>query len=257
MTKEISKIPDYAKECIQWEVSGAKDFQFLASFMEMQSQAEKLHGAALALAIWMAYKHWDNCPSEMGSKFDYNCDKFVLFYSGKIDVNSYRRIGKLLDGMRTGEVEIPKQVELLDAKRDPILDEETDSPVQIEVTMDFVTTHKNAFTKLVIGHHKATSEEGFSKEDWGLLFNPDVTVEQFRQHLLSGEGYGWPDNPGRFKAWQDGYCVMVSEAGKTEALIDTYGLNLEALEDGNPLVLKAYGMVCQSLRMKNEYEGDF
>ena len=265
---EISKVPDHVAQCAQWEEqanAGNADYQVLSAFVQSHAESERLHGTALAYALWLGYKYWDQCPEEIGVKYDFDCIKWATAYSGKSEnvIPQYRRVGELFEDMREGTVAVPEKVMLVDGRGDLILEHavsDTDGleePVPIEVVTDIYSPNI-PMSKLLISRSKARSDEGLTVTDWGMIFNPGVTVEQYRQFLLQEDaGYGWDDDPNRFRCWLDGHCILASEGGKTEAVVDAHGVNLEALEAGDPVALKAFDKICRCLGLENEYESDF
>lgn len=260
MTMEISKVPTHIVQCTQWEEqakAGDADYQVLSVFVQQHAESERLHGTALAYALWLGHKYWDECPAEVGVKYDWDYTKWAMAYSGKPEgvISQYRRVGELFEDMQTGTVPVPEKVLLVDGQGDPVLETEDESP--IEIVTDIYSPNI-PMSKLLISRSKARSDEGLTETDWGMIFNPDVTVEKYRQFLLQeDDGYGWEPDSSKFRAWVDGYCVMVSERGMTEALVDAYGLNIEALEAGDVVVHKAYDKLCKCLGIDNEHASDF
>ena len=265
---QISKVPEHVVQCTKWEEqakAGDADYQVLSVFVQSHAESERLHGTALAYALWLGYKYWNDCPVEIGINHDFDYIKWATAYSGKSAgmIPQYRRVGELFEDMRTGVVSVPRQVMLVNGRGDLILEhdisdpEGLEAPVPTEVVTDIYSPNV-PMSKLLNSRSKARSEEGLTDTDWGMIFNPDVTVEEYRQFLLQeDEGYGWTPEPNRFHCWLDGYCIMVSEGGQTEAIVDSHGVNLEALEAGNPVALKAFDKIAKCLGLDNEYDSDF
>lgn len=259
---EISKVPDHVVECTKWEKqasAGNADYQVLSAFVQSHAESERLHGTALAYALWLGYKHWNQCPKKIGIKYDFDWAKWAMAYSGKTEnvIPQYRRVGELFEDMRVGTVAVPEKVMLVDGQGDLVLEDDEDNPTPIEIVTDIYSPNV-PISKLLISRSKARSDEGLTDIDWGMIFNPKVTVEEYRQFLLQEDGgYGWNDDPNRFHCWLDGYCIMAGEGGQTEAVVDSHGVNLEALEAGDPIALKAFDKICRCLGLENEYESDF
>ena len=263
MTNQITKVPDHVVLCNTWEEqaeAGDADYQVLSAMVQRHVESERLHGVALGHALYLGYEHWDECPVEFGIQHDFDCDTWAVRYSGKNlgDVKQYKRVGELFHEMRTGVIPVPDRVLLVDGYGDIVLEkdegEEASHPVEIQPD---IYAANLPHSKLLIGRKVARSDDGFTDTQWGALFNPDVTVEQFRNLLGEDDRYGWDPDPNQFSAWQDGYCIMVTEGGQTEAVVDTHGVNIESLEAGGPVVLKAWDKICRCLGIENEYTSDF
>jgi len=260
--KEISKVPPHIAPCDLWDLKAQKetpDYRFLGEFIKTHAEGEKLHGTALAYALYLGEFYWAKSPPEVGKPFKYDYDKWAMSWSGKPDIRPYVRVGELLYQMRYGLLPIPDQVILRDADGEEVtaVDKETQEESLVVVEPDVFSTGVN-YTKLLLSKRKAQDPDtGLTDEDWGLLLNPDVTVEQYRQHLLQGPGYGWDTDPGRFRARQEGPMILVSEGGREVEYIGMDGLNTQGLEDRDPLLLKAHSKLCRSLGMRDEYAGDF
>lgn len=265
---QISKVPDHVVQCTQWEEQareGSADYQMLSVFVQSHAENERLHGTALAYALWLGYKYWDACPVEVGIKYDFDYTKWAMAFSGKSEgvIPQYRRVGELFEDMRVGTVPVPGRVLLVDGRGDLILEHDVgdpdglEEPVPTEVITDIYSPNV-PMSKLLISRSKARSDDGLTDTDWGMIFNPTVTVEDYRQFLLQeDEGYGYSSDPNRFRCWLEGFCIMASENGKTEAVVDTHGVNLEALEAGSLVALKAFDKVARCLGLENPYSGDF
>lgn len=258
---EISKVPGHVVQCTRWEDDakvGNADFEALSLYIQFHAENEKLHGVALGHALYLGYTYWDQCPYDYGLQYDFDYMTWAISFSGKSEkvVPQYRRVGELFEDMRTGRVEVPERVLLVDGRGDLVLDEVDDDVIPVE-TEPNIYSPDLPFSKLLIGRHKARSEEGFDEQDWGMVFNPDVTVEEFRQHLLQGDDYGWEPDPNKFSAWVEGTMVLVSENGQTAAIVDSHGLNVQALEGGDQLALKAFDKMARCLGLEDPFNGDF
>lgn len=262
---QISKVPEYVVQCTEWEEqakAGDADYQVLSVFVQTHAEKERLHGTALAYALWLGHKYWDECSVEIGVNYDFDYTAWAIAFSGKSEgmIPQYRRVGELFDDMRTGVVPVPERVMLVDGQGELVLEGpegKEDPAAPVEIITD-IYSPSVPMSKLLISRSKARSDDGLTNTDWGMIFNPDVTVEKYRQFLLQeDEGYGRTPDPNRFHCWLDGYCILASEGGKTEAVVDTHGVNLEALEAGDPIVLKAWDKICRCLGLENDYDSDF
>ena len=260
MTQEISKVPAHIAPCDLWDLEaqeGTPDYQFLGEFLKTHAEGEKIHGTALAYALYLGEFYWAKSSPEVGKPFNYDYDTWAKAWSGKRDIAPYKRVGELLYEVRHGLLPVPDEVVLCNAHGEPVLDETTEEKSPVVVNLDVFSPDVN-YTKLLLSKGKAQDPDtGLTDKDWGMLLNPDVTVEQYRQHLLQGEGYGWDDNPGRFRCWQEGPMIMASEGGQLVDYVGVSGLNIEGLEIGDELLLKVHSKVCRALGIRNEYKGDF
>lgn len=262
MTKEISKVPAYITPCDLWDIKAQKevpDYEFLGELIKTHAEGEKIHGTALAYALYLGAFYWAKSAPEVGEPFGYDYDTWALAWSGKRNIGPYLRVGELLYQMRYGQLAIPDQVVLRDQDGEAVtrVDEATGEDTPVMVRPDIFSPDVN-YTKLLLSKRKAQDPEtGLTDEDWGKLLNPKVTVEQYRRHLLQGAGYGRGDNPERFKCWQEGPMILCSEGVRMVEYVSIDGLNEDGLIDRDPILLKAHSKVCRALGMKNDYGGDF
>ena len=262
MSKEISKVPPYIASCDLWDLKAQKetpDYEFLGEFIKTHAEGEKIHGTALAYALYLGEFYWSKSPPEVGKPFNYDYDAWARAWSGKRDIGPYTRVGELLYQVRYGLLAIPDQVILRDKDGEVVkqVDEKTQEDIPIVVKPDVFSPDVN-YTKLLLSKRKAQDPEtGLTDEDWGMLLNPQVTVEDYRQHLLRGEGYGWDNVSTRPRCFQEGPMILVSGEGRVVEYIGISGLNIEGLEAGDSLLLKVHSKVCRALSMSDLYGGDF
>jgi len=262
LSKEISNVPAYIAPCDIWDIKAQKempDYEFLGEFIRTHAEGEKIHGTALAYALYLGEFYWTKSPPEVGKPFDYDYPAWAQAWSGKRDVSPYIRVGELLYQMRYGLLSIPDKVVLRDAEGEAVttVDEETQEETPVVVEPNIFSPDVN-YTKLLLSKRKAQNPDaGLTEEDWGKLLNPKVTVEQYRQHLLQTPGYGWDHNPGRFRCWEEGPMILCAEGGKTQEYVGVDGLNIQGLEMGDELLLKVHRKVCKALGIISQYTGDF
>lgn len=262
MSKEISKVPTYIVPCDQWDSraqTGTPDYEFLGEFIKTHAEGEKIHGTALAYALYLGEFYWAKSSPEVGKPFDYDYHSWAQAWSGKRNIGSYIGVGEVLYQIHHGEISAPDQVVLIDSEGEEVvqIDEETQEEVPVVVQPD-VFSPDVCYTKLLLSKRKAQDPEtGLTDEDWGKLLNPKVTVEQYRQHLLQIPGYGWDHDSGRFRCWLEGPMILCSEGGRTVEYVSIDGLNTDGLIDRDPILMKVHSKVCRALGMRNEYGGDF
>ena len=198
---QISKIPDHVVECTQWEQQaqeGNADYQILSVFVQSHAESERLHGTALAYALWLGYKYWDECPVEIGVTHGFDYTTWAMSFSGKSEgvIPQYRRVGELFEDMRVGVVPVPERVMLVDGEGDLVLEHDVsdpdglEAPVPTEVITDIYSPNV-PMSKLLISRSKARSDEGLTDADWGMIFNPAVTRKSlgsfcFRRMMVMG-----------------------------------------------------------------------
>lgn len=260
MSQEIFKVPTYLVHCDDWDnlaQNATPDYGFLGRFIQQHAQEEKIHGTALAYAVYLGGRYWSKSSPEVGKPFGYDYDAWARHWSGKRDISPYERVGELMYQMRTGVIQVPNEVVLLNDRGEEVteVNEETGEKVPVKIRPD-VFGPDVEYTKLLLSKSKAQNT-GLTKEDWGKLLNPEVTVEQFRQHLLEGEGYGWSDNPGRFRCFLEGFMILCSEGGRIVEYVGEGGLNIEGLELGDPILRKTHAKVCRVLGLEDIFSGDF
>lgn len=260
---QISKVPEHVVQCTEWEEhakAGDADYQVLSVIVQRHAEGERLHGVALAHALYLGRAHWDGCPVEFGILHDFDCDMWAVQYSGKNlgDVKQYQRVGELFHEMRTNVIPVPDRILLVDGEGELVLETagEKDDPQPVEIKPDIYAANL-PYSKLLIGRKVARSDDGFTDTQWGAFFNPDVTVEEFRTLLGEDDRYGWDPDPDQFHCWWEGPMLMASELGHTIAYIDTHGLAIDLLEGGDLLALKVHDKVCRCIGAINEYDGDF